>query len=101
MKYSNNRWSFLFKYWKIILLIIIFSLLSSLLINFIDNLYYGNLLLKEESQANSTETQLVKEKYNIKFLINNSKSQINCYDLHLRYTRNLCTIHDNSSSISN
>jgi hypothetical protein len=81
--------------WKVILLVIFCSVVTGLTVNFFNNLHYSNLLLQANNQAGSAQTELGKEQYDVKFLINNNKIQFNCYDLRSDYARNICYMHEN------
>lgn len=78
-------------------LIIGCSVAAGLLVNFLDNVHYNNLLLQAYSQASTAQSELGKEQYDVKFLINNGSKQLNCYDLRSDYARTLCSAHDQSS----
>ena len=79
-------------------LIILFAIISGLMVNFYNSVHYSNLVSQADGQASAAQSQLGKEQYDVKFLINNNNKQINCYDLRSDYARGLCTTHDNSLS---
>jgi len=63
-----------------------------------DNVRYSSQILQANNQASTAQTTLSKEEYNVKFLINNSATPINCYDLQSDYARGICSTHDHSTS---
>ncbi len=86
--------------WLAVFLIIICSLASALLVNFFNNLYYSRQLLQANSQSAIAQTRLGKYRYDVKFLIDNSSNQFNCYDLHSNYTRSICFQHQKTISMA-
>lgn len=82
---------------KYLVLILFTAVLSGLIINFIDKLHYNNLLLAATGQDTVLQSKLNEEKYDVSFLINNSNTQLNCYDLRTVYARNICRTHDTNS----
>lgn len=82
--------------WKVVLLVIVFSVMTMVMVNFFDNLHYSNLLLQANGQATVAQTQLGKEQYDVKYLIDNNTHQLNCYDLLSTYARNICNTHDHN-----
>lgn len=78
---------------QVLALVIVFSAGTGLIVNFFDNIHYNNLLSQVNDQVGTAQTELGNEHYDLKFLINNS-GQLNCYDLHSSFTRNLCQTHN-------
>lgn len=101
MKQSEVQPSLSYRMWKVILVIALLLLITGLVVNFFDNLHYSNLLLQADGQVDSTQAQLSKGQYDVKFLINNSNGQINCYELCSTNARNICRTHDNNSNANN
>lgn len=78
---------------QMLVLIIVFSAGTGLIVNFFDNIHYNNLLSQVSGQVGTAQAELGNEHYDLKFLINNT-GQLNCYDLHSNYARNICQTHN-------
>jgi hypothetical protein len=84
--------------WLFVVFIVGGSIATGLLVNFLDELHYSNLLLQANGQASAAQTALGKEEYDVKFLINNGSTQLNCFNLRSDYARRICNTHDNGNS---
>lgn len=80
--------------WRIILIGLALLIILGLMVNFFENLHYGNLILQANDQTSTAQAELSKEQYNVQYLINNASGQINCYNLRSNYARNLCNTHN-------
>jgi hypothetical protein len=79
-------------------LIILFAIITGLLVNFFNSVHYSNIVSQADGQTSSAQSELGKEQYDVKFLVNNTgNKQINCYDLRSDYDRGLCSTHDNTA----
>lgn len=87
--------------WNVVFMIVVFSAITGLGVNFFDYLHHNNSLLQANGQASSAQTELAKEQYDVKFLINNSSNQLNCYDLRSNYARSTCDLHNNNTPNNN
>lgn len=87
--------------WKLVALVLFFAAITGLAVNLLDKVHYDNMLLQASSQAQAAQTELGKEQYDLKFLINNETGPINCYDLQSNFTRTVCIAHDNNIKTSN
>lgn len=82
-------------------LIILFSIITGLAVNFFNSVHYSSLISQADGQASLAQATLGKSQYDVKFLISNTGSkQINCYDLRSDYARGLCGVHDNTQGSS-
>ncbi len=82
--------------WVALVLIIVLSVITGLVVNFFENVHYNNLLSQANNQAGSIQTELNKEQYDVKLLIDNGNGQFNCYELRSDYARNLCFSHQST-----
>lgn len=81
-----------------VVLIILCSLITGLAVNFFNSVHYSNVVSQADSQTSATQSELGKEQYDVKFLINNSNKQVNCFDLRSDYARGLCNTHNSTVS---
>ena len=79
-----------------VVVVIILVAATALLVNFYNELYYTKPLLQDSGQISNLQTELGKEQYDVKLLINNSSAQVNCFNLRTIYARNICTTHNNT-----
>lgn len=79
-------------------LIILCSLITGLAVNFFNHVHYNNLLLKAASQTTADQTEIGKQQYDIRLLVNSSNNQFNCYSLRSGYARSICSEHANIPS---
>lgn len=63
-------------------------------VQFYNVIHYDNLLGQANSQAASYQNTLSNEQIDAKFILANTRGQINCDQLLTSYDRNLCNIHD-------
>jgi hypothetical protein len=78
-----------------LVIVIICSIATGLAVNFYNNYYYDQQLLQANGQAAAAQTQLGNARYDVKFLIENFPTSINCYDLHSKYARSICYTKEN------
>lgn len=79
---------------KTVILLTIVIILSVLVTRFFEKLHYDNLLLQDGQQISNQQAELVHRQADLKYLIDNTNSQLNCYNFSSSYARSLCGQHN-------
>lgn len=87
---ANSKW-----YISGVVSLVVISIVATILImRFFYGVHYNNLLLQANGATSEAQSKLGDEKHDVQFLIHNSNSQINCYQLQSSYDKGLCNAHN-------